>query len=145
MFESIFETHTSVGLLILRVALGVVFLAHGLPKMVTDGKFTGPSQTAGFLKSMNIPLPGFFAWVVGLLETVGAVMLVIGLATRVLAIPFAINMLVATTQARIKMGKAKFAGGGAIGWEFEFLLGAASLVLFFTGPGLISVDRLIGL
>lgn len=145
MLQTIFATHTSTGLLILRVAVAAVMLAHGWSKLFTEGKFTGPGQLAGFLKMLKIPLPGFFAWVVALLETVGAVLLILGLGTRILAIGFAIDMLVAIVNARIGMGKAKFAGGNAIGWEFEFVLLAGAIVLFLTGAGLISLDRLVGL
>jgi putative oxidoreductase len=90
-------------------------------------------------------LPTFFAWVVTLLETAGAVLLILGLGTRVLAIGFVIDMIVATRFVRIGMGKSPFSGGQGIGWEFEFILGIAALALLFTGAGSLSLDALIGL
>jgi uncharacterized membrane protein YphA (DoxX/SURF4 family) len=50
------------------------------------------------LKQLRVPLPVFFAWVVSLLETVGAVLLLFGLGTRILAIGFAIDMFVAWSR-----------------------------------------------
>jgi uncharacterized membrane protein YphA (DoxX/SURF4 family) len=43
-----------------------------------------PAGMAGFLKQMGVPLPMFFAWIVALLETVGSVLLILGLGTRLL-------------------------------------------------------------
>ena len=144
MLQTIFPTHTSIGLLVLRVALSAVFIAHGWPRLFKNGKFEGPGQLAKFLKEMNLPLPGLSAWLIALIETVGVVMLLLGLATRILAVALVLDMLIAITHGHIRMAKARFSGGETIGWEFEFLLLCGALTLFFTGPGLISLDRLIG-
>ncbi len=144
MLQSIFPTHTSVGLLILRVALSVVFIAHGWPRLFKDGKFVGPERLASFLKQMNFPGATPAAWLIMIIETLGVVLLLLGLATRILAIALVLDMLVAITHGHIRLAKSKFSGGETIGWEFEFLLLAGAVVLFFTGPGLISLDRLIG-
>jgi uncharacterized membrane protein YphA (DoxX/SURF4 family) len=76
---------------------------------------------------------------------VGVVLLVLGLGTRILALGFAIDMLVATGFVRIKMAKSPFAGGEGIGWEFEFALMAGSLALLFTGAGSLALDAVVGL
>ena len=94
---------------------------------------------------MGVPLPIFFAWVVALLETVGAVLLILGLGTRILAVGFVIDMIFAILLARIGMAKSPFAGGEGIGWEFEFILAAAALALLFTGAGSIALDPIVGL
>jgi len=60
------------GLLILRVALGVIFPFHGWLKINPQGQVKGAAGFAGFLKQMGVPMPLFFAWVVILLETAGA-------------------------------------------------------------------------
>jgi putative oxidoreductase len=105
----------------------------------------GTAGLAAGLKQMGVPLPTFFAWVVALLETVGAVLLILGLGTRILAIGFAIDMLVAIVKARIPMGASFGPTNGSIGWEFEFILLAVSLALLFTGAGSIALDPLVGL
>src|SRR5438445_11975308 len=122
MLEHFFSPLSDWGPLILRLALGILFPFHGWMKLNPKGPMKGPAGFGGFLKQMGVPLPVFFAWVVALLETVGSVLLILGLGTRVLALGFAINMVVAILAARIRMGKAAFAGGGNIGWEFEFIL-----------------------
>jgi uncharacterized membrane protein YphA (DoxX/SURF4 family) len=83
--------------------------------------------------------------VVALLETVGAALLILGLGTRILAIGFAIDMLVAIVRARLPMGASFGPSQSGIGWEFEFILLATSLALLFTGAGSIALDPLVGL
>lgn len=122
------------GLLLLRVGVAIVFLAHGLPKI------KDVSQVAGFFKQANIPLAGVMAWVVALLETVGPALLVLGLGTRVIGLALAFTMAVATKTVKIDMLKTKFSGG----WEFEFILGVAALALAFTGAGALSIDAGLG-
>src|SRR5258705_1468162 len=100
---------------------------------------------AGFLTQMGVALPVFFAWLVALLDTVGSVLLALGLGVRLLALLFVIDMVMAIWLGRIRAGKAQFAGGGAIGWEFEFILGVGSLALLLLGAGAYSLDVLIGL
>lgn len=145
MLESIFSPVSSWGLLILRAALGIIFLVHGWLKVNPKGPVKGPAGFAGFLKQIGVPLPLFFAWVVVLLETVGAVLLILGLGTRILAVGFAIDMLVAIVLVKRRMMKAAFMDQKVQGWEFEFALMAGALALLFTGAGSISLDRIVGL
>ncbi len=138
MLGSVFASYAGVGELILRLALGITFLAHG------RGKLKDPAAFAGFLRQIRVPAPLFSAWLVALLETVGAVLLILGVATRLLALGLAIDMVVALATVRI--GKSRFASGpqGA-GWELEFLLLALSLALVFTGAGRLGLDRYLGI
>jgi putative oxidoreductase len=127
-----------IGPLILRLALGVTFVAHGREKL------RDPAGFAGFLRQIHVPFPLFNAWLVVLLETVGAVLLMLGLATRLIALGLAIDMIVALATVRI--GKAPFTSGGkGGGWDFEFVLLAAALALVFMGAGRFGLDRLLGL
>jgi len=145
MLENIFSPFSDWGLLILRIAMGIIFLVHGWPKLNPNSPMKGAAGFGGFLKQMSVPLPGFFAWVVALLETVGAVLLVLGLGTRILAVLFAINMLVAIFVAKIRTMKVGFAAQQATGWEFDFALLAGALALLFTGAGSIALDPALGL
>lgn len=145
MLENIFSPFSDWGLLILRLALGIVMIAHGWPKLNPNGPMKGPAGFGGFLKQMGVPLPMFFGWVVALLETVGAALLILGLGTRILAVGYVIDMIVAIVLARIGMMKSPFAGGQGIGWEFEFALGTMALALLFTGAGSLALDPLVGL
>jgi len=145
MLENAFSPFSDWGLLILRIAMGIIFLVHGWPKLNPNGPMKGPAGFAGFLKQMGVPLPMFFAWVVALMETVGAVLLILGLGTRILAVGFAIGMLVAILVAKIRFMKVGFMAQQATGWEFDFALLAAALALLFTGAGSIALDPIVGL
>ena len=72
-------------------------------------------------------------------------MLIVGLGTRILAVGFVIDMIVAIRLVRIGMSKSPFAGGQGIGWEFEFALMSIALALLFTGAGSIALDPAVGL
>src|SRR3989338_381260 len=128
-----------VGPFVLRLALGIIFLVHGWPKLNPNSPMKGAAGFGGFLKQMGVPLPTLFAWVVALLETVGAVLLILGLGTRILAVGFAITMLVAIFVAKIRTMKLPFMAQQATGWEFDFALLAGSLTLAFTGPGAFAI------
>lgn len=140
MLDRLFAPSAGAGELILRLALGLVFLAHGIPKL------QNPAELTGLLTKLGIPGASFFGWLVALLETVGAALLILGLATRVVALGLAIDMLVAIVTVVIPLSKAPFASGpkGA-GWDFEFVLFAGALALVFLGGGPIAIDRYIGL
>jgi putative oxidoreductase len=75
---------------------------------------------------------------------IGAVLLILGVGTRILALGFLIDMIVAILTVRIGMAKDRFAGGGEIGWEFEFSLAIMALALLFTGPGSLALNVLAG-
>jgi putative oxidoreductase len=145
MFENIFAPYHDLGPLVLRIGLALVMLAHGWPKINPNSPMKGVAGVTGFMKQLNVPMPGLLAWVVALLETVGAVLLILGLGTRILAIGFVIDMLVATVLVRIRMAKSPFAGGNGIGWEFEFILGMVALALLFLGAGAYSLDAALRL
>jgi putative oxidoreductase len=83
--------------------------------------------------------------VVCLLETVGAVLLVLGLGTRILALGVVVDMLVAIGLVKLKMMKAKFMDPKVQGWEFEAALLAQALALVFLGAGSVALDPLLGL
>jgi putative oxidoreductase len=144
MLENIFAPYSGIGPLVLRIGLALVFLAHGWPKINPNSPMHGVAGLTGFLKQLRVPLPGLFAWVVALLETVGSVLFILGLGTRILAVGFVIDMVVATWLVRIGMTKSPFAGGEGIGWEYEFILGVGALALLFLGAGAYSLDAVLG-
>lgn len=133
------------GLLILRVALGIIFIVHGWLKLNPRGPMKGPGGFAGFLKQMGVPLPLFFGWFVALLETLGGALLILGFGTRILALGFVVDMLVAIILVKRRMQNARFMDQQKGGWEFEFALLVQSLALALMGPGGISLDRTVGL
>jgi putative oxidoreductase len=126
------------GELVLRLALGITFFAHGRHKI------TDPNAFATFLKQLGVPAPELSAWSVALLETVGAACLMLGIGARPIAFALAVDMAVALAKVRIP--KAPFTSGPEkSGWDSEFMLFASALALAFTGGGRFSIDYALGL
>jgi len=138
MLDRLFAPVADVGELVLRLGLGIIFIGHGWSKLQNPGAF------AGLLRQLRVPAPTFFAWLVALLETVGAALIILGVATRLMALGLAIDMLVALVSVRI--GKAPFLSGPhGSGWDFELLLLVSALALVFTGAGRFALDPQLGL
>ncbi|QKS12435.1 DoxX family protein [Curtobacterium sp. Csp1] len=127
-------TSTSIGLTALRIVLGVVFIAHGAQKFAQGI----PNVTQGFA-GMGVPLAEVAAPVVAGLELTGGVLLVAGVATRVVGLLLAVDMVVAGLLAHATAGF--FAQDG--GFEYVLVLAVASVAVALTGPGRFSVDALV--
>ncbi|WP_077490368.1 DoxX family protein [Sinomonas mesophila] len=117
---------------ILRVALGVVFLAHGWQKFF---QFTIPGAQAAF-GTMGIPAAEIAAPVAASLELVGGAALILGLVTRIAAAALAVQMLVALVLVHLPAGLFSDKGGV----EFVLVLAAGAAALALVGPGRLSVD-----
>jgi putative oxidoreductase len=139
MLADIFSPLSDWGLFILRVALGIIFIVHGWPKLNPNSPLKGIAGVTGFLAQLKIPAPGLFAWVLALVEAVGGVLLTLGPFTRLIALGLAIDMVVAIQLVRRGMARVPFTHPQGGGWEFEFALLAAALALLFTGPGSIAL------
>jgi putative oxidoreductase len=116
-------------LLLLRAALGIIFISHGYPKLFRSG--TGMQQF--FIQH---GLPGWMLYVSGVLELFGGAMLILGLFTRAAALLLAIEMVV-------MIWKVHSAGGYLAVREYEYplVLATACLALATIGAGMISVDH----
>jgi putative oxidoreductase len=123
------------GLTILRVVVGIVFLVHGSQKLFLMG-FGG---VAGMMEGLGVPAPGLFAVIVTLVEVLGGLALILGLFTRLAAIPLAVDMLVATLTVHLPNGFSAQNGG----YEFTLVLLAASVALAVAGPGEAALDRFL--
>jgi putative oxidoreductase len=123
---------TQWGIALLRVVTGVIFFLHGWQKLFEMGH----DGVTGFFTSLNIPLPAVAAAIVIAVELLGGLALILGFLTRLVAVPLAIDMLVAL----VVVHRAKFfvAEGG---YEFVLLLAAASASLFFLGSGAFALDN----
>lgn len=130
------ETCRSLGLAVLRLALGIVFLTHGWMKLTG-----GPAQFAKLLENLSVPLPLFAAWVVTLVELVGGLTLLLGIGTRLAGSLIAVNMLVAMLLVHWKNGF--FISPQAVGYEYVFTLMLGALTLALTGAGRYALDALI--
>lgn len=135
--KKLMSTNDSWGLLGLRVATGVIFIAHGLPKFGIGGG-DGLSGLAGWLGSMGVPLPMLSAILVASSEAIGGVMLIIGFMTRFAAATQVIAMLVAVFMVHWSNG---LTGDG--GYQWALLMGAAAFALMMDGAGRFSIDRMM--
>ena len=124
----------SCGLTVLRIVLGVVFLAHGWQKVFVLG-LTG---VTGMLTGMGIPLPKVGAPLLMAVELIGGALLMLGLATRWAAALIAADILVAISFVHWKHGF--FASTQGV--EFPLTLLAAAICLALAGPGNAALDAM---
>lgn len=124
------DARAPAGLAILRIAVGVIFLTHGIPKLLG-----GVPGTADFLGQLGIPAPTIAAWAVTLLEVGGGLLLVLGVLVVPVAILFIIHMSVGILLVHLPQGWY-VVGPGQGGAEFNVLLIAANLALALGGAGL---------
>ena len=123
------------GLTVLRVVVGIVFLVHGLQKLLVVG-FGGVAE---FLGALGVPAPGLFAVIVTLVEALGGLALIVGLLTRLAAILLAVDMLVAILAVHLPNGF--FASD--FGYEFPLVLLASSVALAVAGAGEAGLDGVL--
>jgi putative oxidoreductase len=147
----------SVGLLALRICAGLLFAAHGFPKLF-GGKGSsvhplaqrylgegfvramergGPATFSGGLARMGVPAPRQMAVIVGLTEFAGGLLLMAGFATRFTAAALAINMVVAIKLAHWKQGLI----GAASGYMYALSMLGGMLAIAGSGAGALSIDR----
>src|SRR5205085_12629822 len=81
----------------LRIMCGGVFLWEGVLK------FVYANQGVGRFTKLGLPMPGATADFIAVLEIVGGILLLLGLGTRLIAIPFMIEMLVAMLMTKITL------------------------------------------
>jgi putative oxidoreductase len=139
--KALFRTEDSLSLLLVRLALGIVMLPHGLQK--TLGLFGGPgfSGTMGMFTSQG--MPALLAFLVILSESLGSLGLIVGLLTRVAAFGCAAVMLGAIGMVHWPNGffmnwSGKQAGEG---FEYHILALGVALALLIGGGGKASMDR----
>lgn len=119
----------------LRVVVGFLFAAHGWQKY---NEFT-IAGTQGAFTQMGVPAADLVAPVVATLELVGGIALVLGLATRPIAILLTLNMVGAIALVHAPAGIFVEAGG----FELVLMLGASALAVALIGPGKFSLDNLM--
>ncbi len=125
-----------IALLVLRLVLGGVFVAHGAQKLF--GSFGGPGieGTAGFHEQLVIRPAKPMAILAGLAEFVGGMLVVAGFLTPLAALALIAVMVVAIVTVHLKNGF--FAASG--GYEFNLVLIAVAVALLLAGSGAYGID-----
>ncbi len=117
-------------MLVLRLGVGILMMVHGYDKLVHFSEYQGKFMNfLGIGTTMSLALVVFA-------EFFCSLFLILGLFTRLSAIPLIVTMCVALFKAH----NADFTGDG----EVATIYLTAYLVLLFVGPGKISVDGMIG-
>lgn len=136
-------------ILLLRLMAGGVFLSEGILK------FVYANQGVGRFTKLGIPFPHQMAMFIGVLEIVGGLLLVLGLLTRVIAIPFIIEMMVAilSTKVSLYLGTSPLpppASPPTVGFwavmhetRSDYAQIMTSIFLLIAGPGSWSLDALL--
>ena len=117
--------------MLLRLALAAVFGAYGYAKWAG-----GMDRIVGLFMTVHIPFPNITAHAVATLEVGGAVLLVLGIVTRLVGILLAIEMVVAIATVVWRQG---FVGG----YAFELTLLTVALALAVAGGGAFSIPLLV--
>ena len=118
------------GVTAVRVMTGLLFAVHGYQKFAG-----GIGGVSAYFTKVAIPLPSVMAPFIAGLELVGGILLILGLATRVVGGLFALEMLVTTLWVKIP----------SAGWnasDLDRMLLVACVLLVLAGPGAAALDRL---
>jgi putative oxidoreductase len=119
-------------LLLLRLALGIIFIFHGYPKL-----FTHTRETMQMFQHMGFP--GYFAYIAGAIEFFGGLVLILGLFTRIAGILLAGEMAVAIWRVHLPQGPITMVKN----YEFPMALAATAFTLACVGAGILSLDHVI--
>ena len=134
-FRDVVETTAPRSVILIRLIVGAVFLSEGIQKFL----YPADLGVGRFVK-IGIPAPQVIAPFVGVIEIICGAMILVGLLTRLAAIPLIIDMLVAisTTKIPILLKSGFWAMAHEARTDFAMLLG--SIFLLITGACVWSMD-----
>lgn len=132
--------NADLGLLVLRVVVGVVVAMHGLMKLGWVGKGGAVAGTGGWFHSIGLRPGLFWAWVATLAEAGGGILMALGLGGPIGPGLVAADLLVVSIVAHLPKGFWVMNGG----WEFPLPLAAGGLAVALVGSGAWSLDALLG-
>lgn len=124
-------------LLILRLYWGYAFHVAGC------SKFSRIDKVVDFFTSLAIPFPEFNAYLVATVECVGGTLLIVGLTSRLVAIPMAITMTVALLTAHLGATLGMFSNQPEFLEQGPVTYLMVALIVFAFGPGKLSIDGLL--
>jgi putative oxidoreductase len=131
----------ALGLLVLRLVLGLILAAHGAQKLFGWWGGTGMTGWTGAMTRMRIRPAAPWAWMSALAEFVGGLLVAIGFLNPLGSFAIAGSMLVAITLVHWPKGFWTTKGG----YEFNLLIIAAAAAVAIAGPGAYSLDSALGI
>lgn len=124
--------------ILVRFLVGWVFLSEGIQKFMYPA-----ALGAGRFAKIGIPAPQFFGPFVGWVETVCGALLILGLLTRLAAIPLLIDISVAIVTTKIPMLLKSGFWAAMHGARTDFCMWLGSLFLLIVGAGAWSLDEIL--
>ena len=121
------------GLLALRLGIGIIFIKHGLFKWQMWGMQPSDQMPASMLTLFKI---------LSVAEPLGGLSMIAGFLTPLAAIGMSV-LMVGVINMKINVMHVGFIAGQTTGWELDFLVLCSALCLLFTGPGKISLERFV--
>ena len=124
------------GVTVVRVMAGIILIAAALEKF-NGGGFDGFTKTT---TNLGLPVPGLWGTFIPLLELIGGVLVLTGLAARWVAVLFLIEF--AVTSFVLKAPRQPPFGG----WDsmrIDLMLWAAAIMLVLVGPGALALENLV--
>ncbi|MFJ1340919.1 DoxX family protein [Pseudomonas caricapapayae] len=137
--NAVFASRASWGLSVIRIIVGVIFMAHGAQKLFGLFGGGGLAGTAQFMESLGLAPGLLMALLSGGAEFFGGLALVIGLLVRPAAVALTITLIVAIFSVHISNGLFMANNG----YEFALALMAGTVAVLIEGAGNASLDRLI--
>jgi len=128
----------ALGLLLIRVVVGILFIGHGAQKLFGWFGGYGPKGTGGWMDSQGIKPGVFMAVLAGLMELVGGILFAVGLLTPVGSLLIALVMI-GTFKVHAKNGVWNTANG----YEFPLVMLVVAIGVALIGAGDYSLDALI--
>jgi putative oxidoreductase len=144
MFKAFLRTDNSPAQLFIRIALGAVILPHGAQKVFGWFGGQGMEKTLQTFAAMGFP-----TWATGCLmvvETLGAVLLILGFITRLWALGIGVSISICMYLNHLQHGFFMnwFGAQKGEGFEYHLLVIGICVALLIRGGGMISVDRGLG-
>lgn len=125
-------------LLLLRLAMGLIFIIYGWRHVSGLEGYTN-----AFANQFNIPLPEIMAPLAAYAELLGGVAVLLGILTRYAGAVLAVVMVVSTLTAKLPAGLAN--GNDFLGltgfWDLDLTLFVMGVVLLLAGPGSLALER----
>lgn len=122
-------------LLIFRVVLGIIFVAHGWEKLF----ISGITQTTGQFSAWGVPQPTLSVWIAAVAELLGGAFLVVGLLTTFVA--GALALLITAAIYFVHLGTGFFVADNGV--EFPLLIIASLMIIVVFGSGRASIDGVL--